>query len=236
MPVSSGLVQLKQLLDAFARPDVNKNLEVVVSESRSEVGGVWCALLITQCMDILADPLLGSLRPGRRGYERAMGKEERAMRCTSPLWSGKIRRRCMRVCEPIYLMWVSCPPNLEFLTVTGPHGVSRLSIPRRDHSLSHSRQVSSVSSGVRRRRIATVLSYLQSYATHFDLHQYIRFNTKVERLYHTPSSSSKPPRRWTIGYGPFREGGSEGLETFDYVTVANGHYSDSWIPPIPGLR
>jgi hypothetical protein len=38
---SSGLAQLKQLLDAFSRPGVESRLEVVVFESRSEIGGVW---------------------------------------------------------------------------------------------------------------------------------------------------------------------------------------------------
>ena len=38
---SSGLAQLKQLLDAFSRPLVRSQLEVVVFESRPEIGGVW---------------------------------------------------------------------------------------------------------------------------------------------------------------------------------------------------
>jgi cation diffusion facilitator CzcD-associated flavoprotein CzcO len=41
---ASGLVQLKQLLDAFSRADVKrrgKKLEVVCFEKSREVGGVW---------------------------------------------------------------------------------------------------------------------------------------------------------------------------------------------------
>ena len=41
---ASGLVQLKQLLDAFNRADVKrrgKRLEVVCFEKSREVGGVW---------------------------------------------------------------------------------------------------------------------------------------------------------------------------------------------------
>lgn len=40
---ASGLAQLKQLLDAFARPEVKKRseLQVVLFEKQSEVGGVW---------------------------------------------------------------------------------------------------------------------------------------------------------------------------------------------------
>ncbi len=42
---ASGLVQLKQLLDAFNREDVRRQgknkLEVVCFEKSTEVGGVW---------------------------------------------------------------------------------------------------------------------------------------------------------------------------------------------------
>lgn len=40
---ASGLAQLKQLLDAFARPEVKRraDLEVVCFEKQEEVGGVW---------------------------------------------------------------------------------------------------------------------------------------------------------------------------------------------------
>lgn len=38
---ASGLVQLKNLLDVFARPDVQDELEVVVFEAKEDVGGVW---------------------------------------------------------------------------------------------------------------------------------------------------------------------------------------------------
>lgn len=38
---ATGLVQLKNLLDVLSRPEVEYELEVVVFESKSEVGGVW---------------------------------------------------------------------------------------------------------------------------------------------------------------------------------------------------
>lgn len=38
---ASGLAQVKQLVDTFGRPKVEDELEVVVFESREEVGGVW---------------------------------------------------------------------------------------------------------------------------------------------------------------------------------------------------
>lgn len=41
---ATGMVQLKNLLDVFGRPEVEYDLEVVVFESKSEVGGVWYVL------------------------------------------------------------------------------------------------------------------------------------------------------------------------------------------------
>ncbi|KAL7419903.1 monooxygenase [Cryptotrichosporon argae] len=76
----------------------------------------------------------------------------------------------------------------------------------------------------------TVLSYLESYATSLGLTQHIRFNTRVERVARTPGASG---RRWTVE--SVDAAGARETETFDYVSVANGHYSDSWIPPIEGL-
>ena len=38
---ATGMVQLKNLVEVFSRPEVEYGLEVVVFESKSEVGGVW---------------------------------------------------------------------------------------------------------------------------------------------------------------------------------------------------
>ena len=38
---ASGLAQLKQLIDAFSRPNVKSRLKVTVFEKRDQVGGVW---------------------------------------------------------------------------------------------------------------------------------------------------------------------------------------------------
>jgi cation diffusion facilitator CzcD-associated flavoprotein CzcO len=52
---ASGLAQLKQLLDAFARPEVKRraDLEVICFEKQEEVGGVWWVIFdscsITGC-------------------------------------------------------------------------------------------------------------------------------------------------------------------------------------------
>ncbi|KAK4689203.1 hypothetical protein P7C73_g898, partial [Tremellales sp. Uapishka_1] len=79
----------------------------------------------------------------------------------------------------------------------------------------------------------TVLKYLQEYARDNNLLSYIQFSTCVTRLYHTPARAS-PSRKWTIESENTQTSQKESQE-FDYVSVANGHYSDSWIPEIPGL-
>ena len=58
-----------------------------------------------------------------------------------------------------------------------------------------------------------VLAYFQSYAKHFGLEPYIRFNTSVEKC--EPIEN----RRWRLTLSEGNE------EAFDYVLVANGHHS-----------
>lgn len=72
-------------------------------------------------------------------------------------------------------------------------------------------------------RLGMIHQYFRDYATQFNLWDYIKFNTRVERLYRRQDDSS-----WVIGT-------SEGEEEFDYVCVGNGHYEDGWIPDITGL-
>lgn len=77
-----------------------------------------------------------------------------------------------------------------------------------------------------------VQRYLEDYATHFDLRRHIRFHTRVKRLYQLDPGASAG--YWMIeSAGP---GGERREEVFDSVCVANGHYSDGWIPDVPGLR
>ncbi|ODO04555.1 hypothetical protein I350_05159 [Cryptococcus amylolentus CBS 6273] len=80
---------------------------------------------------------------------------------------------------------------------------------------------------------SVVLKYLQDFATAYDLRQYVRFNTQVERVHLSPPGSS---RRWTIESAPSKSGeGEKKREEFDFVSVSNGHYADGWIPAIKGL-
>jgi cation diffusion facilitator CzcD-associated flavoprotein CzcO len=74
-----------------------------------------------------------------------------------------------------------------------------------------------------------LLDYLEGYAAAFDLRRYVRFKTRVERLYYNDG----PGRRWVLeSFGP--EGRRR--EEYDFVSVNNGHYSDPWLPKIDGLR
>jgi cation diffusion facilitator CzcD-associated flavoprotein CzcO len=122
------------------------------------------------------------------------------------------------------------------------HGYSRLFPPRRE-----------------------VQAYLEAYADAYGLRQHIRFGVRVERVYsprrHESGTedgngidSSRAGRRWRIhsralsssqrahstngaGASEIREESeAEAVEDFDYVCCANGHYADTWIPEIVGLR
>ena len=75
-----------------------------------------------------------------------------------------------------------------------------------------------------------VQKYLEDYADRFDLRRHIRFNTRVERLYQ-PRTDHKDT--WIIESRAIE--GQNREEVFDHVCVANGHYSDGWIPDVPGL-
>ncbi|XP_014211421.1 flavin-containing monooxygenase FMO GS-OX-like 4 [Copidosoma floridanum] len=75
-----------------------------------------------------------------------------------------------------------------------------------------------------------ILDYLKSYATHFQLRQYIQFQTVVESIKLKDPSSEK----WQVRV---RNVGNERTDTlvFDAVIICNGHYSDPRIPRIRGL-
>lgn len=70
-----------------------------------------------------------------------------------------------------------------------------------------------------------VLDYFQSYAEHFNLIKYIRFNTQV--LNAVPINHNQ----WKI---VFENEQGTGEEYFDYLLVANGHHWDPVLPEYPG--
>ncbi|MGL5743106.1 MAG: flavin-containing monooxygenase [Legionella sp.] len=70
-----------------------------------------------------------------------------------------------------------------------------------------------------------VLDYFKSYADHFDLTKYIRFNTNVIKVTQTDH------HQWRVTFK-----NDEGVheEFFDYLLVANGHHWDPYMPEYPG--
>jgi cation diffusion facilitator CzcD-associated flavoprotein CzcO len=66
-----------------------------------------------------------------------------------------------------------------------------------------------------------VLQYFESYARHFDLYPYIRFNSTVSSV--VPIKN----RRWKVTL-------ENEEEEFDFVLVANGHHSEPRHPELPG--
>lgn len=70
-----------------------------------------------------------------------------------------------------------------------------------------------------------ILEYFKHYALHFNLHQYIKFNTSVLNVVQNEAKS------WLVTFQ-----NEEGVKhaCFDYVLVANGHHWDPYIPAYPG--
>lgn len=77
--------------------------------------------------------------------------------------------------------------------------------------------------------------YIQSYAKGFDVEPLIRYNTRVEKL-------QKIGNKWQvrsttlIREGPERGQKIRGVDEFDAVVVASGHYHAARVPDIPGLK
>ena len=67
-----------------------------------------------------------------------------------------------------------------------------------------------------------VLAYFQSYADHFGLYPYIRFNTKVIKAEKTAEE------RWQLELSDGK------VEIFDFLFVSNGHHSVPRHPQLPG--
>lgn len=70
-----------------------------------------------------------------------------------------------------------------------------------------------------------LLEYFKSYVRHFDLSQYIQFNTTVLKV------SRLDDQSWNVVYQN-AQGTHEAV--FDYLLVANGHHWDAFMPTYPG--
>ncbi|WWC68858.1 uncharacterized protein I206_102794 [Kwoniella pini CBS 10737] len=199
---ASGLAQLQQLLEIWeGKSEVSERskLEIVVFESKDDVGGVWLT-------DDQSKPNIRTHMPSKSNGS-LNGNSERdeveetysyppARENPSPMYQG------LRTNLPHDLMAFRGYPFPENTPL----------FPKQE----------------------LVERYLQSFADHYSLRQYIRFSTRVERVYLSDTANAPSRRRWTIE--------SHGLddddrrqEEFDYVVVSNGHYSDGWIPKLGGL-
>ncbi|KAI0819405.1 FAD/NAD-P-binding domain-containing protein, partial [Trametes gibbosa] len=80
---------------------------------------------------------------------------------------------------------------------------------------------------------STVLTYLDAYASHFELYPHIRLNTAVLSATRDPSG---PAGKWTVivRTGAAHANSTE-THTFDHLVVANGHYRTPRLPATPGL-
>lgn len=67
-----------------------------------------------------------------------------------------------------------------------------------------------------------VLAYFQAYAEHFELEEYIRFNTAVKKV------EKQEGEKWAVTLD------SGETEVFDHLLVANGHHSVPRLPDFPG--
>jgi hypothetical protein len=74
---------------------------------------------------------------------------------------------------------------------------------------------------------STVLAYLQSYASAYNLYPHIRLNATVE-------SAVRAKGQWHVAFSS--PSGSSTLEDIDSLVVANGRYSQPHIPSVPGLE
>jgi hypothetical protein len=71
-----------------------------------------------------------------------------------------------------------------------------------------------------------VAGYLQDYAKRHGLNPVIRWGVRVADVHHTPGGGDAD--RWTLET-------TAGTYTASHVILANGHYNEPYLPPIPGL-
>lgn len=79
---------------------------------------------------------------------------------------------------------------------------------------------------------STVLEYLNSYATHFDVMKHVQLQTTVRSVDWDAELS-----QWRVRTSPTQASPDDPTEEslFDLVLVANGHYRVPYYPPTPGL-
>lgn len=80
-----------------------------------------------------------------------------------------------------------------------------------------------------------VLQYLDNYADHFGLKQFIRFETEVARVHPVPNGNGSVT--WSVWVRDLTKPADD-LSQYDFeaVLVCNGHYTEPFIPNIPGIE
>ncbi|XP_010938993.1 flavin-containing monooxygenase FMO GS-OX-like 9 [Elaeis guineensis] len=76
--------------------------------------------------------------------------------------------------------------------------------------------------------------YLRDFCDWFGLRELIRFDTRVDNVAMVGSAESGNNLKWVVG-SKATNGGKVVEEIFDAVVVANGHYSQPWMPNIKGM-
>lgn len=77
-----------------------------------------------------------------------------------------------------------------------------------------------------------VYEYFKDYATHFQLEQYIRFNTEVKAV--SPVEDFSTTGRWTVEVND-HDSDASSTEIFDAIMVCSGHHATRHQPSLPGL-
>ncbi|XP_050725812.1 uncharacterized protein LOC127003340 isoform X2 [Eriocheir sinensis] len=75
-----------------------------------------------------------------------------------------------------------------------------------------------------------VLGYLEDYAKHYELHQYIKFGCNVEEV--KPVEQDEEPTSWSVTVKDL-EDSTTTTTVCDAIFVCNGHYS---VPKIPSIK
>jgi hypothetical protein len=132
-----------------------------------------------------------------------------------------IRCNCIQIIQLNRLPSPSCPPMLpktplyDSLHTNLPHPIMAfIGFPFPSETLLYP-------------SASTVLAYLQSYASSHNLYPHIRLNATVE-------SAVRAEGKWHVTFSS--PSGSSTLQDIDSLIVANGHYSEPFIPSVPGLE
>merc|ERR1719402_775661 len=82
---------------------------------------------------------------------------------------------------------------------------------------------------------SVVRQYLDDYAQHYNLTQYIKFLHSVEEVQPLPSITEDPRRKQLKVRARNVNSNKSEIVTADSVIVCNGHYTLPYTPDIPGL-